>query len=842
MENLNNLGKFGNNPEDIQEILLERPLNDNGKEVEALYVKYNDGTIVRTDRGDMTPNEFFKQINYWMVKSLELKPSDRGAKWNALINNEANKAKFSEFTNEEEMVEEASDELDLSGDENIIPSNVVVAEDASAKKYKLQRNAVIGLAVGLGLLGLGGYAASKNSNKNAPATQTEITIDTNNVVENEEDKAIVKSFSGYYANDLMGANDFEEVLAKYDVNASSQLTRSNTLLNTAKNFNRKVTLLDGTVVNGGLTVEQLGAVEIYSNIDKYSDIELVKRTGLMDYSNVASDFRKAADVTAAMFADKEVSGEALADLFENETVKEFYLKLDDFRLRVLNAETEQEKTKITNEINKFFEDTFSRVTDNYINYSENPGVAFAITAEVNAMDLYNNVKLDKKYVQDLIIVGKDDVMGRSQLDQICASANEKLDSAIELVDSMKLFIDTIDYSEISLDNLDAISKDAIAKFASVDFENMSDMEKVNVRDVLSTNRGLAAFVVNHSFSQEKLNMLMNASLAKEDKLVNSEDQESIIKNAILVQIEKVKSAENGRFANEKTKKIAQQLQKPGDTYKEEAKQVQYTGDAANKLEETHPEETEKAKEEENKKKGLDDASTSEKKEEVQKKIDKEVEETAKVGQNYVDQVVAYYQTHGDVAGIPAELQAAYNDLGEAIFNTAKSTGIARYNRDHNPKNFGGDITINPEYVEIEVTDVNPSEVKEETKEEKKEETKTQSTVDVKTEVKVTPEAKTETTTETKTEVKVTPSTTEETKTEVKSETTTETKTETKTETSSTSFGGDIVINPEWEDFEITDISTDPEMVGLNSEADVDAYIESLSSAADAVEESSFTLK
>ena len=85
---------------------------------------------------------------------------------------------------------------------------------------------------------------------------------------------------------------------------------------------------------------------------------------------------------------------------------------------------------------------------------------------------------------------------------------------------------------------------------------------------------------------------------------------------------------------------------------EKQEDVKLTGQSADKFEQKNPEVANKAKEEVNKKEGYISYSTPEEKKQADQQFVAD-------GTNYYNQVVSYYQSHGDVSGIPSELQLLF---------------------------------------------------------------------------------------------------------------------------------------------------------------------------------------
>lgn len=514
------------------------------------------------------------------------------------------------------------------------------------------------------VIAIGGIAAGVHEIKerlDAKKETTETTLDnTDEVTEGY----------GFYKYDLSGFEDMDEYNLK--IGDSEQKQNALNYLNILKTFNNEITLVDGkTQQIGGLTIEQLVAVDAYANSNIYEAEDYIKNFGLYDFTGINDDFQQAVLATGAYLAEPSVDGTILADIFKDEAVRANYLKQLEYRNKILNAETKKEQNALAKEYVEFLSEcSINQASDEYLDYDQHPGMAFATSVIVNALN-YHNIILDKEVVSEIVIIGTEE--DQSKLNSICADADSKLESAAQLVTTLKTAL---------------VQNETNILFNTREVEQAKKEDREPVLLSLQYEE-LDALIRETLCDQEQINELINKTLEKEEKLVTTEDQRVILANAVNIQIELLNSGKGGYYKDEKTAELASQLQKVGDTATTTQQNVQFSTPAdVSKIENAAPEQTEKAKDELNQKEGLLDNTDSSAEEEIKDKV----EEAEQEGVNYYNAVVSYYEAHGDVAGIPAELQAAYNNLGAATYNLAKQTGVARYMTKEENKYTGGETT------------------------------------------------------------------------------------------------------------------------------------------------------
>ena len=519
-------------------------------------------------------------------------------------------------------------------------------------------------------------------------------------IETQIDEADYMQGYGYYKFDLSKMEDMSEysnapeilneaeIEAKYGIKGVAQKDRSLLRLSILEQFNNEITLVDGkTKQLGGLTIEQLVALDAYCNSNIYEAEDYIKNFGLYNFSSITDDFQQATLAVGAYLANPEVDGSALADIFQDEEVKENYLKQLDFRDRILNAETKSEQNKIVDDYVEFLSEcSINQASDQYLDYDQHPGMAFVTSAIVNSLT-YHNIVLNKDIVSEIIIIGSEQY--QSKLNSICADAQAKLDAAANLADNLKDCM-TENYN-ITIDNEKEIKLAEQEGREPVLKELYYPELYTLIREVLC--------------DQNQINDLTNKTLEKAEKLVTEEDQKIILANGVNIQVELLNSGKGGYYKDAHTAQLAEQLQKKDDTVTETQKGVTFTTpEQVRDFEAKEPEKTQAAKDEYNKENGTIANSTPEEQKQAQEQIDNDIKNTEQEGLNYYNKVMSYYETHGNVDGIPAELQDAYNNLGADTFNMAKQTGFARYMTNEENKNSGGGINIDSDYDDAEISD------------------------------------------------------------------------------------------------------------------------------------------
>lgn len=620
-------------------------------------------------------------------------------------------------------------------------------EDSKAKNALVTAGLIVGLGGIVAASGAVGYQLANNKDKK---NTTDLDLADENGF-------------GVYGFDLSNFADMDQYAN--EIPDSLQKENAFNYLNILQNFNKSVNLVDDTEQLGGLTVEQLIAIDAYSNSKLYSVEDYIKTFGLYDFSNLTDNFQQGATTTGAYLATGQVDGTVLANIFKDEQVKSFYLKALEYHDKILNSENREDKKQAVKDFEKFMNDVaVDQTSEDYLDYSSHPGAAFATTVIVNSLN-YNNVKLSSNLISDIVIIG--DGEHQSKLDTVCDQANVKIDDVKELVSKMKETI--VDNKNIKIYNANEIEKANLENRApvlmSLQYEELDTLVSETLCD------------------QEQVNDLIKNELTKTNQLVTVSDQEKINANAI--ELSRHLQDMGSNYATEKEAKLAAQLQEVGDTAVDTEKSIDITTEQAKEtLYSVSPEQAEKAKEESNEKNGTLSYETEQDRKATDDKISNDLEQKVKNDTNYVNQVVAYYESHGNVSGIPAELQAAYNNLDANIFNTAKNTGIARWESKNN-KTTGGEITP----IEVPAGSTRDEEVV------KPDEPISNPTVSEPVTPEPTPEVPSEV---------ITPSDNNENNT----------------------IGGETTILPGFEDIDISDISTEAstsDNVAV-TEADVDAYL------------------
>lgn len=518
-------------------------------------------------------------------------------------------------------------------------------EDSKVKNALVTAGLIVGLGGIVAASGAVGYQLANNKDKTTTKNTTDLDLADENGF-------------GVYGFDLSNFADMDQ----YANETPDSLQKENAFnyLNILQNFNKSVNLVDDTEQLGGLTVEQLIAIDAYSNSNLYSVEDYIKTFGLYDFSNLTDNFQQGAITTGAYLATGQVDGTALANIFKDEQVKSFYLKALEYHDKILNSESREDKKQAVKDFEKFMVDVaVDQTSENYLDYSSHPGAAFATTVIVNSLN-YNNVKLSSNLISDIVIIG--DGEHQSKLDTVCDQANVKIDDVKELVSKMKETI--ADNKNIKIYNANEIEKANLENRApvlmSLQYEELDTLVSENLCD------------------QEQVNDLIKNELTKTNQLVTVSDQEKINVNAI--ELSRDLQNKGSNYATEKEAKLAAQLQEVGDTAVDVEKSVNITTEQAKEtLYSVSPEQAEKAREEYNRQNDIADSEQD------------VIESNTGKFLELVNQVVAYYESHSNVEGIPAELQVAYATLDLPTFNSAKNTGITKWDSKNN-KTTGGEIT------------------------------------------------------------------------------------------------------------------------------------------------------
>lgn len=480
---------------------------------------------------------------------------------------------------------------------------------------------------------------------------------------------------GFYRFDLSNMEDMteyqnhteilnaKEVEAKYGIQNVSQKDRALLRLNILENFNGQLTAVDGkTELPYGLTIEQLIGIDAYANSNIYEAEDYVKNFGLYDFGNVVDDFQQATLNAGACLANPNVDGTALADIFLDEAVKENYLKQLDYLKQILNAKTDKEQKQYVNEYVKFLKDcSIDQTSDEYLDYDQHPGMAFVTTSVVNAIN-YHNIVLDKAVVSDIIIIGTDDVNGQSKINSICSDAQSKIDAAINLVNSLEIYI-PMNYNTM-IDNEKEMELAAVeGREPRLKMLYQTELDTL-IREVLC--------------DQQQINELTNKTLEKEGKLVTIEDQKAILANAVNIQ-RQLLNAGGGYYRDAKTAWLASQLLKPGDTV-----EITETGVAIDEdeLEAVAPEQAQAARDSLGLIDGRDQAAVSQ---EIQNQQNAQSQIDSK---KYTD-ALNWSIEHGFSKEIPSE----YKDLDQAALDALQQTIDAKDKTSEEKKYSGGEVTI-----------------------------------------------------------------------------------------------------------------------------------------------------
>ena len=480
---------------------------------------------------------------------------------------------------------------------------------------------------------------------------------------------------GFYRFDLSNMEDMteyqnhteilnaKEVEAKYGIQNVSQKDRALLRLNILENFNGQLTAVDGkTELPYGLTIEQLIGIDAYANSNIYEAEDYVKNFGLYNFGNVIDDFQQATLNAGACLANPSVDGTALADIFLDEAVKENYLKQLDYLKQILNAKTDKEQKKYVNEYVEFLKDcSIDQTSDEYLDYDQHPGMAFVTTSVVNAIN-YHNIVLDKAVVSDIIIIGTDDVNGQSKINSICSDAQSKIDAAIDLVNSLEVYM-PMNYNTM-------IDNEKEMELAEI--EGREPRLKVLYQAELDT------LIREVLCDQQQINELTNKTLEKEGKLVTIEDQKAILANAVNIQ-RQLLNAGGGYYKDAKTAWLASQLLKPGDTV-----EITETGVAIDEaeLEAVAPDQAQAARDSLGLIDGRDQAAAN------QEIANQQNAQSQQDYEKYME-ALKWSTEHGFDKEIPGE----YKDLDQAALDALQQTIDAKDKTSEENKYSGGEITI-----------------------------------------------------------------------------------------------------------------------------------------------------
>lgn len=653
--------------------------------------------------------------------------------------------------------------------------------DSKAKSVLTTAGLIAGAGVMVAAAGFTGYKLGNSGNE-------EITSEDTNDIDFSNTNGY-----GFYKYDLSEFEDFEQYIN--EIPDSLQKENAVNYLNILQKFNQKITLVDETEQLGGLTVEQLIAIDAFSNSNVYTAQDYVKTFGLYNFSNVNKDFQQGAMVTGAYLANSNIDGTCLADIFKDETVKEFYLKALEHQHTILTAENSKDKKQAIKDFEEFMNDVaVDQASEEYIDFSMHPGMSFATTVVVSSLN-YNNVRLSSKLISDIVVIGNDEQ--NSKLDSICSDANAKLDEASKLISDMNGIL--VNNQSIKIYNVNEVKQ-----------ANAEGREPV----LMSLQYGeLDTLLTENLCDQLQINDLINKELVKSEQFVTEEDQQKIIANGVEIS-RKLQNSTDAKTSGKSKEQVylEEHLQKKGDTATITKKDVSITTpEQKQDLINTNPELVTEAKNELNKKENLIANETKEEQQAVQDKINQDVQNTTNEGINYVNQVVSYYENNGNIDGIPSELQSAYNNLGADIFNTCRNTGISRWEVKNQPT-IGGEVTPLPGMDNVD-TNANSS-----SNTTTNEVIAPDSLPEQKHEEIVTPPA---------TEV-VTPS--DEVKTPTEEVTTPGTVVEepvSQPVNPDGTIGGEITVLPGMEDIDISDVSAEvisPYSADVVTDADIDAYL------------------
>lgn len=722
---------------------------NNALEVVALV--YEDGSIEVAEYSDYESREVFVKEMMQLLKDNKIR-NDQITKLDV---NSKKIQKILEKANKEKLFDEMG------------VNNLIYDPKEAKKEHKLLKRFGIGAGavVVAGTLIAGGVQLHKSlaNSKEEPTNDNVVT----DVVEEEG--------YGFYKYDLSLVLDMDEY--ESTVVDSEQKTGALNRLNILKAVNQPITLVDGeTKQLTGLTIEQLIAVDAYVNSNIYETEDYIKNFGLYDFSSVTDDFQQSVLVIGASLANKEFDGTEIADIFKDEKVKNNYLKQLEYRDKILNAETSKEQKQLAKEYVEFLNDcSINQASSEYLDYDQHPGMAFATSVVVNALN-YHNIKLDKEVVSEIIIIGDEDT--QSKINSSNADVFNKLESATQFVTTMQ----------------EALADNEMYRIHNENERVKAETEEGYIPNYVSLRyEELDAIVREKLCDQTQINELTNKTLEKEEKLVTTEDQQLILANAVNIQRQLLDSGK-GYYKDEQTAKLAAQLINVGDTATVTQNGVKFdTPEETAKIEDEAEDQTDDAKDKINSEQGLIDNSTPDKQQETENKIDNDIEQAEQEGIAYYNKVVNYYAANGDVAGIPAELQEAYNKLGADTFGLAKQTGIAKYMTNNQNKITGGEVNIT-----IDPT-VNPTDISENSS---SDEVKIPATTP---EVPSTPEGEQNTAPED--ESSKTPEDTEQKPTLPE---------EGQVTIPDSTPSGEIQINPDLGDIDISDISTNPESTEIPS--------------------------
>ena len=169
--------------------------------------------------------------------------------------------------------------------------------------------AILATACLAGLAGAGAVKLVDRAASNDVEIETQIDDNTDVDVQGyglyNFDLSEMEDMSEYETNlDILNAKAVEE---KYGISGVTQKDRALLRLNILKEFNNEITLTDGTTKQiGGLTTEQLVAIDAYSNSNIYTKEDYIKNFGLYDFENVSKDFTNGSLAVSSYLANPEV--------------------------------------------------------------------------------------------------------------------------------------------------------------------------------------------------------------------------------------------------------------------------------------------------------------------------------------------------------------------------------------------------------------------------------------------------------------------------------------------------------------------------------------------------------
>lgn len=593
---------------DISKVYLEYLEQPDGKKdrVVAAYIVLNNGKINRMQITDkkQSAEEFKKEV----LENIR----NGGFNQEDLTN-----------PNKTRVLYDYYDELNnFKEDNNIVDEPEFIGykdleyEEKIKEKIKKKtpiKGLIFGVALTL-LAGVGGYHLVNRLNNKKEETEIEETFEG----------------YGYYKFNILGYN-----LEKYNelLPIIEQKTGTNLHYDILSGFNTMIETVDGTKILSGLTTEDIVAIDAYANSNIYEDIDYIKHFGLYDLSGVSNQLTLAIQAAGAHLSNENVDGDVLADIFKDPVVRKSYLAQNDYLKRIKAASTRKEQKKIFAEWEKYIDEvSLLTISDNYIDYSQHPGMLFVTTAFATSFE-YHNLYQNNTDIQKMILIGNEDY--QSKINSVCSNALAKLENAQEL----------ITYTKQQLDQELPINEE--------------------VRETL-----------DKVCDQEHIIAMLDRELSKSNLKVTPFKQERALKEVLKKGIESKKEYDplkNGSLTvttpqkEVSQEKIDEQISK-------------------GKLSEQSIKNFEQAVEEADKKTGDVNSSTE------GGYIESLKEEAQKTQEEYENIIINYYAANGDV-GMPASLTDAYNKLGEYLFNTARSTGIDKYKfiKDGGNPEIGGSV-------------------------------------------------------------------------------------------------------------------------------------------------------